>query len=320
MTITKAITIFMTTLKFEHLSPHTLKAYEQDLYQFKDFMKEQELENLDFETFQEYLTHIQELSLKTSSIKRKRVVLHRFLKFCHSKGLSQKELHQYIDPIKTRKDSKPKEVLNPEDLTKIFNYVEDEQNLCFLSKDKSAHYQYLYYCTFRNKLLLSILLYTGCRAQEVVSLKKSDINLEQNTITLLTKGNKYNTIPIHDMLLDILKQYDEHLQQLEGSDLYIRLKASQYLFPSKVEATTHLSTRTLHDLMKKLEKVIDRPLHAHIFRHTFASYCIAANMDISTISSLISHSNPSITLSIYTHEIDALQKQRELAKLKFNID
>jgi integrase len=69
--------------------------------------------------------------------------------------------------------------------------------------------------------------------------------------------------------------------------------------------------------MKKLSKVIHRAIHAHLFRHTFASYCIAANVDIATLSSMISHSNPAITLSVYTHEIQSAQKQEEIKKLKF---
>ena len=102
-----------------------------------------------------------------------------------------------------------------------------------------------------------------------------------------------------------------------SDELKKHLKESPYLFPSKNDTMTYMATRTLHDLMKKLSKVVDRPLHAHLFRHTFASYCIAANMDISTISSLISHSNPAITLSIYTHEIDAHNKQEQIKKLTF---
>lgn len=320
MTLSKAITIFMTALKYEQLSAHTLRAYEQDLTQFQQFMQEQELDALDFEGFQDYLLYIQNANLKTSSIKRKRVVLHRFLKFCHNKGLCHKELHHYIDPIKTRKDSKPKEVLLEEEIKKIFSFIQNEKDQYLKSKDQSPYYEYLYYCAFRNQLLVSLLLYTGCRAQEAVGLQKSAIKLEQNTLTLLTKGNKYNTIPIHESLCRAFSEYEKDLLTLEGSILYERIITSPYLFPSKGDSNNHLATRTLHDLMKRLQSVIQRPLHAHIFRHTFASYCIAAKMDISTISSLISHSNPSITLSIYTHEIDAMQKQREMSKLKFSID
>ena len=41
-------------------------------------------------------------------------------------------------------------------------------------------------------------------------------------------------------------------------------------------------------------------------------------MNIRTLASIISHANPSITLSIYTHEINAKQKQEEIQNLHFN--
>ena len=118
-------------------------------------------------------------------------------------------------------------------------------------------------------------------------------------------------------LLQIIKFKIKVIIKLKDKSYKLQAK-SIYLFPSKQDEDNYMSTRTLHDLMKKLSKVLQRPIHAHLFRHTFASYCIAANMDISTISSLISHSNPSITLSIYTHEIDAHNKQEQIKKLHFD--
>jgi len=161
-----------------------------------------------------------------------------------------------------------------------------------------------------------MLLYTGGRANEIASIKKQAIHLEDHTLMLFTKGKKYNQIPIHAELMDALQQYHSDIACLQ-EDWIKDMLQSDYLFPSKSDIHSHLSTRTLHDLMKKLAPVIGRHLHAHLFRHTFASYCIAANMDISTISSLISHSNPAITLSIYTHEIDAHNKQEQIKKLSF---
>ncbi|MGL4346132.1 MAG: tyrosine-type recombinase/integrase [Cellulosilyticaceae bacterium] len=320
MQLEKAVNIFITALKHEQLSLHTIKAYRQDLEQWQRLMAKQELDELTFVDFQDYLVAIQSMALKVSSIKRKRVVLHRFLKFCFAKQLCTVELHQYIDPIKIKKDTKPKEVLTEEELKCIFDYINEVREEYDRLRFNSAHYEYLYYCAVRNKLLVSVLLYTGCRAQEAVSIKKTDIRYEQNTLTLLTKGNKYNTVPIHDELKKAMTEYEGYVSRLDEGELRQMLQKSIYLFPSKAHENTHLATRTLHDLMKKLEEIIGRSLHAHIFRHTFASYCIAARMDISTISSLISHSNPSITLSIYTHEIDSMQKQREMSKLKFQID
>lgn len=314
MNINKAIAYFKQSLGSEQLSLHTLRAYEQDLEQFSEFIQKEELDDLGFEDFQEYLAEIS--TLKIATIKRKRVVLNRFLSFCYRKKLCNERLFEYIDPIRSKKVVTPKEVLSKEEISQIHDYLQKEYESA-AQKRTSEYYEYLYYCTIRNKLLVDFLLYTGCRAHEAVAVKIKDIDFEKNTILLFTKGAKYNPIPIHENLLEAFKTYETEMITLQDSIKAVIMK-SDYLFPSKQEGKGYLATRTLHDLMKKLSKVVNRPIHAHLFRHTFASYCIAANMDISTISSLISHSNPSITLSIYTHEIDAHNKQEQIKKLRFD--
>lgn len=314
MEINKAIHYFISSLENEQVSVHTVRAYRQDLEQFQAWTDKTHLDELNFEDFCDYFTEI--ASLKVTSIKRKRVVLQRFLNYCYQKKLCNEKLSEYIDPIRSKKNTAPKEVLTKEEISQIKQFLEEEQSAAAVKRE-NAYYEYLYYCTIRNPLLIAFLLYTGCRAHEVVSVKKTDIDFQKNTILLFTKGSKYNAVPIHELLQEALITYNEKIKCLDPS-LREHLEKSHYLFPSKQDPTTYMATRTLHDLMKKLSKVIDRPLHAHLFRHTFASYCIAANMDISTISSLISHSNPSITLSIYTHEIDAHNKQEQIKKLSFD--
>lgn len=318
MTIQKSIHYFKASLESMQLSSHTIKAYLQDLSQWQDFVKVEDLDDLGFEVLQDYLMHLRSSGLKPTTLRRKRVVIHRFLTFCYEKRLCNEKLYDYIDPIKMRKNKAPKEVLSTEEIEELFDYIDGqvEQNQALL--ETSNHFDYLYYCWVRNKLLVGILLYTGCRANEVVSLKKSDINIKNNTIVLLAKGFKYNVVPIHSELLTLLADYDEQIQLLKNVEILKVINESEFMFPSRQDYKAHLSTRTLHDLMLKLSGVLGRHIHAHLFRHTFASYCIAANMDITTLSSLISHSNPAITLSIYTHEIESTQKQNEIKKLNFD--
>ncbi len=313
MKIQQAISYFIISLGNQQLSEHSIRAYKQDLDQFYLAVSKEDLEQLSFEVFQNYFMQI--IHLRPSSVKRKQVVLHRFLKFCYQKKLCNQKLYEFIDPIRSKKTSAPKEVLTKEEISCLFSYLTEQKEEYFLRKEH-PYYEYLYYCSIRNILLISILLYTGCRAQEVVSIKKGSVSFDQNSITLFTKGKKYNQVPIHDELLNAFSSYDDAASKIQSTELAGMLQ-SQYLFPSRQDTNKHMAARTLHDLMKTLSKVMNRHIHAHLFRHTFASYCIAANMDISTISSLISHSNPAITLSVYTHEINAHHKQLQIKKLSF---
>lgn len=311
MNIHKAIDYFQQSLKNDQASANTLKAYQQDLTQFCKIIPKEELDDLKYDDFFTYLSQLSALNLKISTIRRKRLVVYRFLNFCYRKHFCENRLYEYIDPIHHKKNTAPKEVFSTEEIATMQAYLKNEKEQITETTSYKGYYP------IRNQLLFSLLLYTGCRAHEAVSLKKKDIDKSKGTIILLTKGDKYNVIPIHDKLMEALEQYEKDISYLQG-EIKVWLEKSIYLFPSKNDASTYMATRTLHDLMKKLSAVIDRPIHAHLFRHTFASYCIAANMDISTVSALISHSNPSITLSIYTHEINAHNKQEQIKKLRFD--
>ena len=68
MLIEKAISYFTLSLEAEQLSSHTIKAYLQDLNQFKNWTIKDNLDELVFEDFQNYFMEISHL--KINSIKR----------------------------------------------------------------------------------------------------------------------------------------------------------------------------------------------------------------------------------------------------------
>ncbi len=317
LTIQEALNAFFAQLAYDGHSDHTIKAYRQDLTQWYDYIAVQTFEQLGFRQFEAYFMFLFDKQLKTTTLRRKRVVLHRFLKYCYDKRFCSEKLHELIDPVKLKKHKKPKEVLTSQEITQLFDYIEMMQVTYYEKLGESNHYDYLYYTWVRNELLTYMLLYTGCRAAEAVSIRKQAVDFNQNTVTILAKGNKYNSVPLHETLLEAFESYTNKMASFPNQELLSHLAKSAYLFPARLDAKKSLSVRTLHDLMLKYSEVLERHIHAHLFRHTFASYCIAANMDISTISSLISHSNPAITLSIYTHEIESNQKHREMKKLTF---
>lgn len=58
-----------------------------------------------------------------------------------------------------------------------------------------------------------------------------------------------------------------------------------------------------------------RCVNFHALRHTFATIAASKNMQISTLSRILGHSNPSITLQIYVHAIDE-QDRIEMSKIE----
>jgi len=314
MTLSDAMIIFIQNLYDIGLSPNTISSYNTDLKQFIGQIGSQtKLDTLTYPLMSEFFSYLHTKKLAHATLKRKRVVIQRFLTFCYEKRLCLENHAVLIDPMRTKQTSKPKEILNGKEISVLITYLNDQVKKHYHAKGIREMDSLSIAC--RNRLLIYILLYTGCRANEAVSIKKNDISIPNNTIGILAKGSKYNNIPIHHKLSKALKQYEEDQSFLK--QLGYQHPESIYLFPSKRKKTTHLSTRTLYDLMMELSGILGRNIHAHLFRHTFASYSIASGMNVATLASIISHSSPAITLSIYTHEIESRQKQEEMKKLQF---
>jgi site-specific recombinase XerD len=56
---------------------------------------------------------------------------------------------------------------------------------------------------------------------------------------------------------------------------------------------------------------ITKHLSWHVFRHTFSTLLMRNREDVKTVQSLMRHSNPGITLGLYTHVIDATKRQAQ---------
>jgi len=314
MTLSDAIAIFIQNLYDIGLSPNTISSYTTDLKQFISQIGPQtKLDALTYPLMSEFFSYLHTKKLAHASLKRKRIVIQRFLTFSYEKRLCLENHAVLIDPMRTKQVNKPKDILNGQEISIMISYLDNQVEKHQDAKGiKEMNFLYI---ACRNRLLIYILLYTGCRANEAVSIKNDDISIQNNTIGILAKGSKYNNIPIHHTLSGALTQYEVDKSYL--TQIGYQHPESIYLFPSKRNITSHLSTRTLYDLMMELSSLLGRNIHAHLFRHTFASYSIASGMNIGTLASIISHSSPAITLSIYTHEIESRQKQAEIKKLQF---
>ena len=164
----------------------------------------------------------------------------------------------------------------------------------------------------RDRALVSLLRYTGCRISEAMALSVSDINFSERTISI-TKS-LYNSVPgptktkagtrrvpMPNTLIDILKDYIKYLDD----DIDI-------LFPTR--GGTYLNNSTRNKRWKTITKRIfgDNPpkdFTPHIFRHTYASTLVKNNIPPPTAQLLLGHDSLQTTLKTYTHfgyqDIDA---------------
>lgn len=61
--------------------------------------------------------------------------------------------------------------------------------------------------------------------------------------------------------------------------------------------------------------VFDFYVHPHLLRHTYATQCIRAGLGVKEVQYLMGHSNPKMTLGIYTHYQEELNRKDTSARL-----
>ena len=154
------------------------------------------------------------------------------------------------------------------------------------------------------QLQIYLLAVTGMRVGESMGLTWDDIDFENCQLSINKTWDIYNqngfaptknqqsvrTVPLDNGTIDLLQEYKT--KQWQENEF-------NRLFP----ANTHVY------LNKRLKTLVDRSVHIHSLRHTYVSYLLANGIEVLTISKLIGHKDPTITLNTYSH----LLKEKEIA-------
>ena len=157
----------------------------------------------------------------------------------------------------------------------------------------------------RNRALLTLLYRSGLRISEALALRPADLSLEAHTARVLHgKGDKATVRGFHASADDALARWLEHRRGLglRNGPLFCTLDGGQ------------LSDRYVRDLLKRLaaKAGIEKRVHPHGLRHTFAWELDQAGVPTSTISKLLGHSSVGVTSRYLDHltngqAVDALQ-------------
>ena len=148
--------------------------------------------------------------------------------------------------------------------------------------------------------IILILIYTGLRVNELLTLENTKINIECRYIRAgsKTEAGKDRLIPISYKILPLITRY-------------IKLN-NKYLFQTKTG--NFLMYNNYRQNFKKIIKKIGLQEHTiHDTRHTFATLLSNVDANKTSIKNIIGHSDYGITEKIYTHkDIEELKKAIDL--------
>jgi integrase len=152
-----------------------------------------------------------------------------------------------------------------------------------------------------------LLLGTGCRLNEILSCKKSDIDVPNRVLKIAannSKSKRIRTVPLNDASLDII------YKQFEDTEGY------EYLF------INHKTGKPLTSIMKvwtRLRTKAGLPhLRLHDLRHSFASFLVNSGRTLYEVQQILGHSQ-SIVTERYAHlSTKTLQSASDSASVKIN--
>jgi integrase/recombinase XerD len=205
------------------------------------------------------------LSLKPSTVNRTLMSLKRYFAWTRNTQLIQSNPASSIRFV-------PKEASPPRHLSD----EEEEALVAAVNTDG----------TLRDQTIITLLLHTGLRAQELCTLTRQQIHLgkRNGTLRIMGKRKKVREVPLNTTARAILNRYLETLSP-----------ESQYLFPSE---KTHraLTGRALGHLMTKYAtqaQVAD--LSPHDLRHRFG-YRMAEVVPLHRLAQIMGHDSLDTTM------------------------
>ncbi|MDR2880023.1 MAG: tyrosine-type recombinase/integrase [Fusobacteriales bacterium] len=274
---------FLDYLRYEKgSSENTLSSYKRDLNLFFSVVSK----NFQSIEAKEVIDYVDKLSktVKRNTVLRKTASIRAFYKFCYINKYITDNPTEYLKNLK--REFKLPEVLKLSEIKDIIDAIPNTPE------------------GVRDKIIIKILVATGARISEVLTLEIKDVeNQDYEFIRVLGKGSKYRLIPIYSQLEEEIKAYIENDRKILISERKEK-KTENKKKNHELEYKLFLGTRR-ENFWKRLKRYaenakVEKNVYPHIFRHSVATMLINNGADIRIVQEILGHVNISTT-EIYTH-------------------
>jgi len=263
---------FLSAKRLEGLSELTLEGYALELRIFSGHI-DKPVEEITTGDIRAYLGRFNHL--KMSSIAKKLSVLKSFFGWLSDEEIISRDPARRIKPPK--KEQRLPKALTIEELEQI-------RESCR---------------THRERAMLEVFYATGGRLSEIQALNKADIDYQTMSARVIGKGNKEREVYLSYKAIYHLRKY-----------IMSRLDDEPALFVTKRQPYRRLSNRAIQREIKKIAERsgIQKNVHPHTLRHTFATLTLNNGADLSSVQALLGHTDPSTT-QVYAQVTEARKKE-----------
>jgi len=283
------INTFLNFIKNEkRFSIHTQKSYRNDLLQFYNYVQKdfgiENLKNVKYDMVRSWVVSLLENGLSERTVNRKLSSLRSFYKYLVQKTEITENPVGNIKALKQKK--RLPTFVKQESMNRLFErsfYPED-----FVGE--------------RDRMIISMLYYTGMRLSELIELKQIAINNKE--IKVFGKGAKERIIPISESFYQIIKEY-------------IQLKENNFSKTTEYFLVTDKGQKMYEKFVfRKVNHYLSlvttqKKRSPHVLRHTFATQMLSNGADLNAVKELLGHESLMAT-QVYTH--NSLEKLKGIYK------
>ena len=276
-------------LVVRNYSPRTVKSYQEDIDKFCGFIYHEGvlLEDVDTICIRNFLTEELNQGISKRSCKRRLSSLKHFYKYMVNVGYTKDNPFIFVSAPKVA--TKYPHALYKDQIAELFKRNAERTDELAL----------------RDQAILSLLYYSGIRADELVKLDVQSVALKDRVVRVLGKGNKERIIPFTTDCQKVLKAYID-------KERIVLLRKSKDFSPALFlnAQGERLTTRGLEYILDAIEEKIGLfvGLHPHILRHSFATHLLENGADLRVIQELLGHESINAT-QVYTHVTEEAMKE-----------
>lgn len=272
---------FITILRYEiNLSDNTTESYQRDINKLVEFLKKNsitDLDQVDSKIISQFFNIQRKEGLSSSTTARYMTSIKRFFQFLEDNNYIHKNPTITLSKVKISRK-----------LPEVLSFYEVDKILQMPKVDDVAG--------LRDKAILELLYSSGLRVSELINLKVNDLFFDDEIVRVLGKGSKERIVPMGSSAIEWIKKYLLHSRP----SLEKKMNSQNHLFLNK--KGTKLSRMAIWQIVDKYSKEagIEKEVHPHIFRHSFATHLLEGGADLRAVQEMLGHADISTT-QIYTH-------------------